>query len=453
MKKTVVIGSGESGFGAALLAQKQGHRVFVSDAGAIAAEKKAVFREKGIAFEEGTHTVAELLTADTVVKSPGIPYANPIIVQLKAAGIPVIDELEFAYGYSRGKVIAITGTNGKTTTTLLTYHLLRSAGLNVGLAGNVGQSWALQLCEGDRDWWVLEVSSFQIEGLVTFRPRIAVLLNITPDHLDRYSNDLSLYADTKVQLSNTMQPEDHLIYYDSDANIRQALARKKSQPGELPYGLEARPARRAHVAAGKLQVTTDAGDWSWPIEDMALKGTHNLANSLAAVLAATTAGVPANTLGPALKTFVNAAHRMEWVAAINGIQFVNDSKGTNVDATAFALEAYDTPLIWIAGGVDKGNDYSQLDTLVQGRVQVLICLGRDNEKLKSAFGGKIPEILETQDIHQALRWALEKGTPGSLVLLSPACASFDLFKNYEDRGNQFKEAVKQLKTAIENGES
>ncbi|WP_162342270.1 UDP-N-acetylmuramoyl-L-alanine--D-glutamate ligase [Cyclobacterium salsum] len=453
MQKTAIIGSGESGFGAALLARQQGHSVFVSDAGKIAEEKKTVFWEKGIDFEEGQHTVGSFLTADTVVKSPGIPYSNPLVAQLISSGVPVVDELEFAFGFSRGKVIAITGTNGKTTTTLLTYHLLKAGGLNVGLAGNVGKSWALQLCENDHDWWVLEVSSFQIEGFVKFCPAIAMLLNITPDHLGRYDNDLALYAATKLKLTDKMGIADHFIYYDEDPIIKSTLHNRKSQPVDLPYGLTISPERKAFVEEKKLTVKTDEEIWTWPMEEMSLQGKHNLCNSLAAVLAAKTAGVPSEKLGPGLKTFVNAAHRMEWVAEVDGIQFINDSKGTNVDATAFALEAYQNDLVWIAGGVDKGNDYSLLDEKVKGHVKVLICLGKDNEKLKAAFSGKIPEILTTQDLRQAINWALEKGSKGDLVLLSPACASFDLFKNYEDRGNQFKEAVLNLKKAFEDGKS
>lgn len=445
MKKTAIIGSGESGFGAALLAHKNGHEVFVSDAGKISAEKKITYLEKGISFEEEQHSLEKLMDADTLIKSPGIPFSNPLIEKLLSSGKRVIDELEFAYGFSKGKVIAITGTNGKTTTTLLTHHLIQTAGMDVGMGGNVGQSWALQLAQEDHDWWVLEVSSFQIEGMDTFRPNIAVLLNITPDHLDRYNYDLSLYAAAKVKLTARMEPEDHFIYHQADKNILTAMQNMQGRPEPIPFGLEPTSGSKSYLGEKELVVKTHEDSWSWPLEKMALKGSHNHLNTMAALLAAKLAGAPAESLGTGLKTFVNAAHRMESVATIKGIHFVNDSKGTNVDATAFALEAFDEPLIWIAGGVDKGNDYGLLEDKVARHVRVLICLGKDNEKLKKAFSGKIPEILETREITQAVNWALEKGVAGDVALLSPACASFDLFKNYEDRGNQFKAAVLQLK--------
>ncbi|EPR68445.1 UDP-N-acetylmuramoyl-L-alanine--D-glutamate ligase [Cyclobacterium qasimii] len=445
MQKTVILGSGESGFGAALLAHKHGHRVFVSDAGKIKAEKKNVFLEKDIAFEEDQHSLNILLDAQTVVKSPGIPYEASIVVQLLAAGIAVIDELEFAQRFSKGKVIAITGTNGKTTTTLLIYHLMKSAGMDVGLAGNVGQSWALQLVEKDYSWWVLEVSSFQIEGFVNLKPTIAILLNITPDHLDRYQYKLEKYAAAKMKLTDKMVEGDHLIFYESDQNILNAMENRIGQPNLIPIALEEQTLTKGYIQNNELHLGLAGTEWSWPTSEMVLHGEHNLINTLAATSAAILAGTAIEEIGPALKSFVNASHRMEEVAEIKGIKFINDSKGTNVDATAFALSAFQEPLIWIAGGVDKGNDYSLLDDKVIDHVKVLICLGKENEKLKIAFSGKIPVILSTEDIREAVQWASDHGTSGDVALLSPACASFDLFKNYEDRGDQFKEAVIRLK--------
>ncbi|WP_339923480.1 UDP-N-acetylmuramoyl-L-alanine--D-glutamate ligase [uncultured Cyclobacterium sp.] len=445
MQKTVILGSGESGFGAALLAHKHGHRVFVSDAGKIKAEKKNVFLEKNIAFEEGQHSLNILLDAQTVIKSPGIPFEAPIVIQLLAAGIPVIDELEFAQRFSKGKVIAITGTNGKTTTTLLIYHLMKSAGMEVGLAGNVGQSWAMQLVEKDYSWWVLEVSSFQIEGFVNLKPTIAILLNITPDHLDRYQYKLEKYAAAKVKLTDKMVEGDHLIFHETDQNILTAMKSKLGRPNLIPIALEKQTLTKGYILNNELHLGIEGTEWSWPTSEMVLHGEHNLINTLAATTAVILAGTAIEKIGPALKSFVNASHRMEEVAEVKGIKFINDSKGTNVDATAFALSAFQEPLIWIAGGVDKGNDYSLLDDKVIDHVKVLICLGKENEKLKIAFSGKIPVILSTEDISEAVQWAADHGTLGDVALLSPACASFDLFNNYEDRGNQFKEAVIRLK--------
>ncbi|MBI0399805.1 UDP-N-acetylmuramoyl-L-alanine--D-glutamate ligase [Cyclobacterium marinum] len=445
MQKTVILGSGESGFGAALLAHKHGHRVFVSDAGKIAANKKEAFKEKNIAFEEGQHSINLLLDAQTVIKSPGIPYSAPLVVKLVEAGIPVIDELEFAYRFSKGKVIAITGTNGKTTTSLLIYHLMKRAGMDVGLGGNVGQSWALQLVEKDHSWWVLEVSSFQIEGFIDLKPSIAVLLNISPDHLDRYHYSLEEYAAAKIKLTERMNAQDHFVFFEPDSNISEAMKSQKGNPTLVPIGLENLNGTKGYIEDNKLNLAINGLNWSWPTNEMVLKGEHNFINSLAATMTVVLAGADMSKIGPALKDFVNAAHRMEQVATINGVKFINDSKGTNVDATAFALGAFQEPLIWIAGGVDKGNDYKLLDDKVIDHVKLLICLGKDNEKLKIAFSGKIPCILTTEDIREAVQWSLENGSEGDVALLSPACASFDLFKNYEDRGDQFKEAVITLK--------
>jgi UDP-N-acetylmuramoylalanine--D-glutamate ligase len=443
MQRIVILGAGESGVGAALLAHFKGFEVFVSDAGQIAEARRNLLSENGIAYEEGGHSPDKLYQADMVVKSPGIPFSLPLIKTLLEKKIPVVDELEFAYTYSRGKMIAITGTNGKTTTTLLTYHLLKSAGMDVGIAGNVGKSWAGQLREGDHDWWVVEVSSFQIEGFRALKPKIAIILNITPDHLDRYENKISKYAKTKFDLLNQMDGSDHFIFFQDSPLVKERVGRMGSQLIKHPVSLH--PAEGAnYLASGKLWVNHENHTFQFPISEMVLQGDHNYVNSLCAIKAALIAGANAEEISQGLKNFKNAAHRMELVATINGVSYINDSKGTNVDATAFALQSYNSPLVWIAGGVDKGNDYEPIKPMVKGRVHTLICLGKDNEKLKEAFAGVIPEVLETTDIQQALEWAKEMSRSGDIVLLSPACASFDLFKNYEDRGEQFKAAVKSL---------
>ncbi|HSI78428.1 MAG TPA: UDP-N-acetylmuramoyl-L-alanine--D-glutamate ligase [Lunatimonas sp.] len=448
IKKIVILGAGESGIGAALLASARGYKVFISDAGGISVARKQQLTAANIPFEEFGHTSGEILAADEVIKSPGIPYSNPIVQTLIDHGIPVIDELEFAYRHSRGKVIAITGTNGKTTTTLLTYHLLKTAGLDVGMGGNVGKSWAGQLAEEDHDWWVLEVSSFQIEGFSQFKPKVAVLLNITPDHLDRYGYKFETYASIKFKLVDRMDEADHFIYFIEDDTIRETLQNKPLTATAYPVAKSAINAPGLNADSGTLTIKWKEIEFQARPEDMTLQGDHNKINALCAIQSALLAGASVSAIKSGLATFQNAAHRMEQVATIQGVRFVNDSKGTNVDATKYALSAYSEPIIWIAGGVDKGNDYGVLLPLIKGRVTGLICLGIDNEKLKRAFAGEIPQITETHSIQQAVETALNWGNSGEVVLLSPACASFDLFKNYEDRGDQFKAAVNSLKEKI-----
>jgi UDP-N-acetylmuramoylalanine--D-glutamate ligase len=444
MKKISIIGAGESGIGAALLGNSLGYGVFVSDSGVISDSRKIQLAEQEIDFEEGGHTVERILEGEVLIKSPGIPSETALIKQAMEAGIPVIDELEFASRHSKGKIIAITGTNGKTTTTLLTYHLLKKAGLDVGLAGNVGQSWAAQLVEGDHDWWVLEVSSFQIDGFKTLKPDIAIIMNITPDHLDRYGYNLDNYIQSKMNLLNNLGAEGHLIYYLEDQNIQKGLNKAAIKAQTHPVSLKKHAANGGYFDQKQIRVAYSKVEFLVPKEEIVLAGDHNMLNVMSAVHAALIAGADQAAIRSGLKDFKNAAHRMEKAGEINGVLYINDSKGTNVDATAYALAAYPSPLIWIAGGVDKGNDYTQLYPSVQGHVKQLICLGKDNEKLKTAFGGMIPEIAETQSIKEAVRLAQAAGQAGDVVLLSPACASFDLFKNYEDRGEQFKEAVKEL---------
>ncbi|MEX2593922.1 MAG: UDP-N-acetylmuramoyl-L-alanine--D-glutamate ligase [Anditalea sp.] len=445
MKKITILGAGESGIGAALLAKVKGNKVFVSDAGIISASRKAQLEENEIDYEEGQHTLEKILSGEEVVKSPGIGFDKEVVQQIMENGIPVIDELEFARRYSKGKTIAITGTNGKTTTTLLTYHLLKTADMDVGLAGNVGKSWAAQLVEGDHEWWVLEVSSFQIDGFKDFKPNIAVVINITPDHLDRYGYSLDKYIHAKLNLLKKMNEEDHLIYFREDENIRKGLGELGIKPKVHEISLNKMIGNGGYYDQRKVRVNFEKGVFIAAKEEIALTGAHNMINVMCALNVALIAGADENLLRKGLRNFKNAPHRMERVEEIGGVLFINDSKGTNVDATAFALSAFKEPLIWIAGGVDKGNDYTQLYPLMKDHVKMLICLGKNNEKLKEAFGESLDEIIETQDIKQAVKQAQEKGVDGDVVLFSPACASFDLFRNYEDRGDQFKEAVRNLK--------
>ena len=446
MKKISILGAGESGIGAALLARQRGYEVFVSDGNGISTSRKQVLKENQVEFEEGRHTLGRILTGTEVIKSPGISFSHEIVKQVVAAGIPVIDELEFASRYSKGKAIAITGTNGKTTTSLLIYHFLQKAGMDVGLAGNVGKSWAAQLTEKDHGYWVLEVSSFQIDGFDTFKPHVAIVINITPDHLDRYDYSLDNYIQSKINLLKKMDEKDHLIYFREDKNIQNGLRREKILSQVYEVSLKEMPEKGGFFNQNAITVETGQGHFTVSKEEISLTGDHNMINVMCALNAALVVGADGTRLREGLKDFENVAHRMERVEVIDGMVYINDSKATNVDAAAYALAAYREPLIWIAGGVDKGNDYSLLYPWVQDHVKMLICLGKDNAKLKAAFGKRIAKIVETQEVAEAVKLAQEHGSPGDVVLLSPACASFDLFKNYEDRGDQFKEAVRQLKT-------
>jgi UDP-N-acetylmuramoylalanine--D-glutamate ligase len=448
-ERIVILGSGESGTGAAILAKAKGYDVFVSDQGHIKDKYKEELRNNSIGFEEGAHTEKKVVNADLIIKSPGIPEKAEIVKKVKAANISIIDEIEFAYRFIDGsKVIAITGTNGKTTTTLLTYHLLKSAGFNVALAGNVGFSMARQIAEKKFDWYVLELSSFQLDGIETFKPEVGVLLNITPDHLDRYEYNMQNYVNSKFRLIRNMTSQEEFIYYTDDPVISAETASRAIVPRKVPVSLK---------VDAPVNVKYDGNEMTFSFRerfsiaqsDTTLKGPHNLINTMAAVSAAYFAGVPVSAIREALKTFKNAPHRLEPVGVIKGIEYINDSKATNVDSVVYALGSYDKPLVWIAGGVDKGNDYNLIKAEVQKKVKALICLGKDNEKLKKAFTGVVPIIEETQSVKELVRMALKVAQKGDVVLLSPACASFDLFRNYEDRGNQFREAVQELKKEVE----
>lgn len=443
-QEVVVLGGGESGVGAALLAQAKGFDVFLSDKGVLKESYRATLQNAGIPFEEGKHTEERILAASEVIKSPGIPSTVPLVQKLHAQGTSVISEIEFAARYTKAKIIGITGSNGKTTTTLLTYHLLKTAGLNVGLAGNVGDSFAEQVITDTFDYFVLELSSFQLDDMYTTHLDIMVLLNITPDHLDRYSYNFQNYVDSKFRILQNAQPSDDFIYFAESQPILDELAKRNPTVNQLPISLQTVVNEGGYLTNGELITKNKDRSFAITQAETSLRGPHNAINILAAILAAQSVGVTNDDIVAGLKTFQNAAHRLEPAGTINDVQFINDSKATNVDSVFYALSSMDSPTIWIAGGQDKGNDYSQLDEVVRQKVKALICLGVDNHKLVDYFGNTIFTIYETQQITDAVAKGLELGQPGDVVLLSPACASFDLFKNYEDRGNQFKAAVQKL---------
>jgi UDP-N-acetylmuramoylalanine--D-glutamate ligase len=446
-ERIVILGSGESGTGAAVLAKAKGYEVFVSDQGTIKDQYKNELTKNGISFEEGQHTLEKITNASLIIKSPGIPDKAEVIKKVKAAGIEIIDEIEFAFRYLKGKVIAITGTNGKTTTTLLTYHLLKSAGVNVALAGNVGESLARKVATAYYDWYVIEISSFQLDGTKTFRPDIGILLNITPDHLDRYEYQMQNYINSKFRLVKNMTDHSHFIYYNDEGIVSNQVHERSIVAKLHPINIE-------KDSESEVMNFESVGEFFSLFQTKTtLRGRHNKINIMAAVGAARLAGVGISSIESALQDFKNAPHRLESVATINGVEFVNDSKATNVDSVVYGLGSYKGPLVWIAGGIDKGNDYTLIEDQVKEKVRVLICLGKDNEKLKRAFSGKVKEIYETQSVKELAQLALRVSEKGDVVLLSPACASFDLFKNYEDRGAQFRNAVLQLKDEVENNRS
>ncbi|GAA4369106.1 UDP-N-acetylmuramoyl-L-alanine--D-glutamate ligase [Hymenobacter saemangeumensis] len=448
----IILGAAESGVGAALLAQAKGHTVFVSDRGTIQAEYKQKLTQAGIAFEESQHTLERILQADEVIKSPGIPEKAEVMKALREKGTPVISEIEFAGRYTQAKCIGITGTNGKTTTTLLTYHLLKSAGLNVGLAGNVGYSLAEQVIEDKHEYYVLELSSFQLDDVYDFRPWVSVLLNITPDHLDRYEYSMEKYAQAKLRITRNLDSSGYFIYNADDEVTNRYFQSAFLSTNLLPFSLHQRP--DYHLGGYFTSETTICTNLTGGVvadEDVEIStarspliGQHNRQNTLAAVLAARVAGLTPEQIEAGLASFQNADHRLQLVAEINGVRFINDSKATNVEAAWFALDGLQQPIVWIAGGVDKGNDYASLLPLAQSRVKALVCLGKDNAKLQTSFGPVVPHIEEeTHSMAGAVARAAALAQPGDVVLLSPCCASFDLFKNYEDRGRQFIQCVNE----------
>lgn len=447
--RIVILGGGESGTGAAILAKAKGFDVFVSDQGQLKEKYKTELLQQQIEFEEGKHSEDKILNAQTVIKSPGIADKAEIVKKIKSKKIEIIDEIEFACRFLKGKIIAITGTNGKTTTTLLTYHLLKTADKKVALAGNVGESLARKVATEEYDWYVLEISSFQLDGTKAFHPNIGILLNITPDHLDRYDYKMANYIDSKFKLVRNMGPKDYFIYYAEDPVSGPEAKQRSTSAYRVEISLDPEAITSAHFDGKKMVFQFGKKSFKVAQSDTTLKGPHNLINTMAAVSAAYLAKVPDTKIREGLKTFKNAPHRLESIATIDGVEFVNDSKATNVDSVVYALGSYDRPLVWIAGGIDKGNDYSLIKKEVEKKVKTLICLGKDNEKLKSFFGKSVPKVLETTSVKELVQLALQSAEKGDVVLLSPACASFDLFKNYEDRGDQFREAVLELKKSKE----
>lgn len=443
-KKIVVLGAAESGVGAAVLALKNGCEVFVSDQGKIKDEYKRLLERHHIDFEEGLHTEEKVLNADEVVKSPGIPEKSEIIKKLKAKNIPVISEIEFAGRYTKAKMIGITGTNGKTTTTMLVYHILRKAGFNVGLAGNVGKSFALQVAEHDYDYYVLELSSFQLDGMTDFRCNIAILTNITPDHLDRYDYELKKYVLSKFRIAQNQTPEDAFIYCADDPITNQYIGEVDIRAHRYPFSIRKKVEEGACLENEHINILTNQQHFSMLIHELALQGKHNLYNSMAAGIASRVLEIRKEIVRESLSDFRNVEHRLEFVSTVHGIEFVNDSKATNVNSTWYALESFNKPVVLILGGVDKGNDYTMLEELVKEKVKAIVCLGTDNKKIIKAFKEVVPMIVETSSAEEAVHASYRLGKKGDVVLLSPACASFDLFENYEDRGRQFKKAVKAL---------
>jgi len=441
-KHIVVLGAAESGIGAALLAITKGYTVFVSDYGNISEANKKILQDHNIAWEEGKHTETELLKADVVIKSPGIADKLPVIQLLKNAGIPIISEIEFAWHHTRATVIAITGSNGKTTTTLLTYHILKKAGFDVAVAGNVGFSWARQVALQDREFFVLEVSSFQLDGCFDFNPHVAILTNITPDHLDRYNYQLDLYVQSKFRITQNQNEKNHFIYCHDDEITMANMHRFNIKSQMHPMSLQPL-ASGGYISENEEIIININGD-IMNIEELALQGKHNTYNSMAAAMAARLVGVRSQIIRDSLSDFEGLPHRLEPVLEIHGIEFINDSKATNVNSTYYALENMKRPTVWIVGGVDKGNDYSQLHDLVKQKVKAIICLGVDNDKLHTEFEGLVDVLIDARSMDEAVRASYMLGRKGDAVLLSPACASFDLFTSYEDRGDQFKEQVRRL---------
>lgn len=443
-KRAVILGAAESGVGAAILARKHGFDVFVSDLGSIKEKYKQELIDRNFDFEEGKHSEEKILNADVVIKSPGIPDKAPLIKKLKENGVPVISEIEFAGRYTSAKKICITGSNGKTTTTLLIYHMFQKAGFNVGLAGNVGQSMAWQVAENNFDYYVIELSSFQLDGMYDFRADVAILLNITPDHLDRYDYKFQNYIDSKFRITQNQTAGDFFIYCSDDPVVRDEMSKRKFGAQCIPFGLGLPPVKGAGVSDNKLIINWEQNIFTMSILDIALQGSHNTYNSMAAGISGMVVNIRNEKIRESMSDFKGVEHRLERFLRVHGIEFINDSKATNINSTWYALESMTQPTVWIVGGIDKGNDYSQLYDLVKSKVKAIVCLGTDNSKILEAFKSVGVDMVETQSMEDAVRSAYYLAKNGDTVLLSPACASFDLFENYEDRGRQFKNAVREL---------
>lgn len=438
--KIVVLGGGESGFGAAYLAQKKGLDVFLSDKGIIKPEYKKQLDEVGISYEEGNHDEERILSADWIIKSPGIPKKAPLIQKIQEKGIRISSEIEFASEFTDAKIIAITGSNGKTTTTSLIYFILKNDNLNVGLGGNIGTSFAKQVADENFDYYVLEVSSFQLDDIQNFRPHISLLLNLSPDHLDQYNYNYQEYAMAKFRIAENQENDNYFIYNKDDEMSMNLLEKLEVRAKKIPFSMKEK-LREGGFIEGEKMVVKLASDFSIPTDELSLIGNHNVANSLAASIAGKILNISNESIRNSLMTFQAVEHRLEQVAEINGVKFINDSKATNVNACYYALESMNQPTIWIVGGTDKGNDYSEIEDLVKRKVKAIICLGLDNQKIIDFFQNKKELIYNTSSMEEAVRMAKSVAEKGDAVLLSPCCASFDLFKNYEDRGNQFKQEV------------
>ncbi|MFN8211433.1 MAG: UDP-N-acetylmuramoyl-L-alanine--D-glutamate ligase [Bacteroidales bacterium] len=443
-KRIVILGAGESGAGSAVLAKKKGFDVFVSDLGQIKQKYKDILDSNHIRYEEGRHTENEILKASEVVKSPGIPEKAPIIHLLHEKNIPVISEIEFAGRYAGGYKVCITGSNGKTTTTSLIYHMMKKAGLKVALTGNVGNSFAMAVAEGGFDYYVIELSSFQLDGMYDFKADIAILLNITPDHLDRYHYELQNYVDSKFRITRNQTKSEFFIYWNEDPIIQSELKKKSYGATMLPFSCDTKEGMAAYIENDELIIDYKQKTSLMTIHDLALKGRHNTYNSMAAAIAGKVLNIRKDVIRESLVDFQGVEHRLEQVITVCGINFINDSKATNVNSTWYALECMESKVVWIAGGIDKGNDYSELFEVVKKKVKAVVCLGKDNKKIVESFRDKVATIVETQSMEEAVRSSYYLAEKGDTVLLSPACASFDLFNNYEDRGRQFKNAVRNL---------
>ena len=444
MKKLVVLGAGESGTGSAVLAKKNNYDVFVSDKGQIKQQYKDILDNHSIRWEEGNHSMDLILSADLIVKSPGIPESAPVIKSLREKRTLIISEIEFAGRYTKAIKICITGSNGKTTTTNLIYHMLKKAGKNVAMTGNVGKSFAMAVAEESYDYYVIELSSFQLDGMYDFKADIAILLNITPDHLDRYGYDFQNYIDSKLRVIQNQTASDCLIYWAEDPVLKKEIEKRKTSVRLLPFSTDRKEGMTSYIENDELFIDYQHITNLMSIHDLALKGRHNTYNSMAAAIAGKVLDIRKEVIRESLADFQGVEHRLEPVITVCGINFINDSKATNVNSTWYAIECMTTDLVWIVGGVDKGNDYSELFEVVKKKVKAIVCLGKDNKKIIDVFTGMVPTIVETGSMEEAVRSSYYLAKKGDTVLLSPCCASFDLFNNYEDRGRQFKQAIRNL---------
>jgi UDP-N-acetylmuramoylalanine--D-glutamate ligase len=444
LKRLVILGGGESGVGTAILGKQKGYEVFVSDSGEILKKYKEVLLNNDILYEEKYHSESKILNADVVMKSPGIPDTVPLVLKLKEKGIKVISEIEFAAKYTTATIVGITGSNGKTTTTLIVHHILKEAGLNAGVAGNIGDSFAAQVAYESHDNYVLELSSFQLDGIEDFNSHIAILTNITPDHLDRYEYDFEKYIASKFRITKNQTETDYLIYDADDQAINNWLEKNTVKAKLVPFSLEKELEYGAFLKDKIITININKDIFKMPISTLTVKGKHNVKNAMAATMAAQLLKVRKEFIKESLSSFEGAEHRLENVAKIDGVEYINDSKATNINATFYALECMDKQTVWIVGGVDKGNDYNDLLPLVREKVKAIVCLGLDNDKIKNMFSNVVDIIVETAGAEEAVKVAHKLSEKGDAVLLSPACASFDLFENYEDRGRQFKTAVRAL---------